>query len=99
MKLQKIHHALGFVAVVVLLGAQTPDAMAQSPTYRSVCHVVGAAPQEPLGDREGHAISVTSCTCRVEGGDLDGGVLTGKSFSYVVRPAGSSQFAIEVKVE
>lgn len=46
-------------------------------TARLHCHAVGASPPEPLGDRDGHAISVGEITCRVEGGVTDGGVLTG----------------------
>ena len=155
------------VAVLVLsmLGARS---MAQTPiTYTGLCQTIGTSPQEPLGDREGHAVSVSSFTCRVEGGPLDGGVLTGttiyewdktaavglsgngvvrkagstavyqlgefknsltmadgkvtgflasgqgtykmatgsaaslagKTFSYVARPNGSSQFVIDVKAE
>lgn len=44
---------------------------------RLFCHAVGGGAPEPLGDREGHAISAGQLTCRVEGGPQDGGVLTG----------------------
>jgi len=156
------------VAVTLALSMLGAYSFAQTPiAFKCVCQNIGAPPQEPLGDREGHAVSVTSYTCRVEGGPLDGGVLTGttiyewdktnatglsgngvgrragatlvyqlgefknalttadgkitgflgsgqgtykmatgsaaslagKTFSYVVRPTGSSQFAIDVKVE
>ena len=156
------------VAVALALSVLGAHSVAQTPTaFRCVCQDIGTSPREPLGDREGHAVSVTSYTCRVEGGPLDGGVLTGttiyewdktnaiglsangvgrkagatlvyqlsefknaltlvdgrvtgflgsgqgtykmatgsaaslagKTFSYVVRPTGSSQFAIDVKVE
>ena len=46
-------------------------------TARLHCHTVGSAPPEPLGDREGHSVSVSQFACRVEGGPTDGGVLTG----------------------
>lgn len=46
---------------------------------RLFCHAVGSAPPEPLGDREGHSLSVGQVTCRVEGGLTDGGVLTGST--------------------
>lgn len=41
------------------------------------CQIVGSAAPEPLGDRDGHALSVNHISCRVEGGVMDGGVLTG----------------------
>ena len=156
------------VAAALALTMLGVHSFAQTPiTYKCLCQNIGTGPQEPLGDREGHAVSVTSYTCRVEGGPLDGGVLTGttiyewdktnavglsgngvvrkaggtavyqlgefknsltmadgkvtgfvgsgqgtykmatgsaaslagKTFSYVVRPNGSSQFVIDVKVE
>jgi hypothetical protein len=58
-----------------MLGA---NSFAQTPiTYKCLCQSVGTSPQEPLGDREGHAVSVGNFTCRVEGGPFDGGVITG----------------------
>ena len=156
------------VAAALALSMLGAHSIAQTPiTYKCLCHNIGTGPQEPLGDREDHAVSVTSYTCRVEGGPLDGGVLTGttiyewdktnavglsgngvgrkaggtavyqlgefknsltmadgkvtgflasgqgtykmatgsaaslagKTFSYVARPNGSSQFVIDVKVE
>lgn len=48
---------------------------------RLFCTVVGSNAPEPLGDREGHSIAVGQLTCRVEGGPLDGGVLTGTSIN------------------
>ncbi len=44
---------------------------------RLYCHAVGYTPPEPLGDREGHSISVTHNSCRAEGGLIDGGIYTG----------------------
>ena len=156
------------IAVALAMSMLGAHSFAQTPiAYKCVCQNIGNSPQEPLGDREGHAVSVTSYTCRVEGGPLDGGVLTGttiyewdktiavglsgngvgrkagatvvyqlgefknaltmadgkvtgflasgqgtykmatgsaaslagKTFSYVARPNGSNQFAIDVKVE
>jgi hypothetical protein len=70
--------ASSYMALGVAL--PVPQAFAQTPvTYKCYCHNIGTAPQEPLGDREGHSISVSSYSCRVEGGPLDGGVLTGAS--------------------
>jgi len=54
------------------------SATAQSTlTIRLHCSSIGYSPAEPLGDREGHSISVGEVACRVEGGPNDGGVLTG----------------------
>lgn len=61
----------GLVAVPVSVLAQTPN---QS---RMHCLANGNSPPEALGDRQGHAISVSEFTCRMEGGPLDGGVGTG----------------------
>jgi hypothetical protein len=41
------------------------------------CNSVGYSPSQPLGDQKGHSVSVGDFTCRVEGGPLDGGVVTG----------------------
>lgn len=156
------------VAAALALGVMGACSVAQTPTaFKCVCQNTGPSPLEPLGDREGHALSVASYTCRVEGGPLDGGDLSGtiiyewektnavglsasgvgrkagatlvyqlgefknaltlvdgkvtgylgsgqgtfklatgsaaplagKAFSYVVRPAASGQFTLEVKVE
>lgn len=66
--------ALGVAGLVVTCSG----AMAQSGlSGRLVCHAVGGGALEPLGDRDGHAISAGQLTCRVEGGPQDGGVLTG----------------------
>jgi hypothetical protein len=47
-------------------------------TFKSLCHNIGAAsPQEQLGDRENHAISVGNFVCQVQTGPLAGGLVTG----------------------
>jgi hypothetical protein len=57
------------VAASLVLSVPGTHAFAQSPiTYKGICHNIGAAPQESLGDQEGHAFSVNSYTCRFEGG-------------------------------
>jgi len=69
-----------YVAAALVLSMLGAYSFAQTAiTYKGICHNIGIAPQEPLGDREGHAISVSPYTCRLEGGPLDGGVLTGVS--------------------
>lgn len=46
-------------------------------TTKLFCHAVGSGAAEPLGDREGHSITVQQNTCRVEGGLSNGAILTG----------------------
>jgi len=54
------------------------SAFAQSgQSFRLLCQSVGSSTPEPLGDRDGHSISVAEVSCRVEGGLMDGGILTG----------------------
>lgn len=66
------------VAVALALGIIGTHSVAQtSIPYKCICQNIGTSPQEQLGDREGHTIAVHSYSCRVEGGPLDGAVLTG----------------------
>jgi hypothetical protein len=68
------------VVAMGLLGMPTAPSFAQTPlTYRYLCQSIGTGPQEPLGDRDGHNISIYSYSCRVEGGPLDGGLVTGNA--------------------
>lgn len=48
-----------------------------TPSFKSHCLSTGYGPPEALGDRPGHAISVSQFTCRSEGGPVDGAVSTG----------------------
>jgi hypothetical protein len=61
-------------AIALVLGA--PNAVAQEASSWD-CQNVGNPQPEPIGDREGHSIYVGSFSCRISGGDLDGGVATG----------------------
>src|SRR5271169_6733710 len=67
--------ASGIVAAVAF-AVFAPGAVAQQ-ISKFTCQAVGAngAP-EPLGDREGHGISVTTASCRNVGGVLDGSLTT-----------------------
>jgi hypothetical protein len=67
--------ASGIVAAVAF-AAFSPSAIAQE-VSKFFCQAVGAngAP-EPLGDREGHGISVVTASCRNVGGVLDGSLTT-----------------------
>ena len=70
---------LSSIAIVsAAVVAFAPSAVAKD-ISKAVCQAVGASGQpEPLGDREGHGISVTTESCRVEGGAMDGGNMTGQ---------------------
>lgn len=61
----------GLTAIPASVLAQT------SVPYKVHCMAVGNSPPEALGDRPGHSIVVSQYTCKVEGGPLDGGVMTG----------------------
>lgn len=43
----------------------------------SRCRSVGETAIEPVGDHDGHAVSIGAYTCTIEGGPLDGGVVEG----------------------
>lgn len=66
---------------VFLLGlALSGSAFAQSPiTLRATCQGVGIAPQEPVGDRDGHTFSVSQYSCQNQGGPFDGAIMTGST--------------------
>jgi hypothetical protein len=67
------------VVAAVAFAATAPSAVAAE-VSKFVCMTVGqSGAREELGDREGHAISITTVACRLESGPLDGGLLTGGS--------------------
>jgi hypothetical protein len=79
MKKSLNYRHVGTALVLSLLSAYS---FAETPlTYKGYCQMFGVSAQEPLGDRDGHAISVSNYTCRIEGGPLDGGVLTGSTIN------------------
>ena len=60
----------GLSVIALALGA--PSASAQE-VSKFFCQTVGGSDKpEPLGDREGHGITVTTASCRNLGGVLDG---------------------------
>ena len=61
----------GLCAAALVMGSVGAAAQSGS-TTRLHCHTVGSAAPEVLGDREGHAVSVSQHSCRVEGGLTDG---------------------------
>jgi hypothetical protein len=67
----------GFATTAFVLSVAAPSAKAEDNTSASTCQDVGTNTPEPLGDREGHSISVEAYSCRLDSGPLAGGVLTG----------------------
>ena len=68
--------ASGLAAIA--FAAFAPGVVAQEVSFKLVCQEVGGAGNpEPAGDREGHMISVDHYSCRMEGGPMDGAVVTG----------------------
>ena len=67
----------GAAIAAIALSTTAPSAFAQGNTFTYTCELVGVSAPEPLGDREGHAISVAEPSCRVDTGPMKGGVLTG----------------------
>ena len=53
-----------------------PEAVAQEYDSISTCQSFGSAPSEPIGDREGHSLSVGQVSCHVDIGPLAGGIVT-----------------------
>ncbi len=63
--------ALAFTTLSATASAQTAVIL------KATCQGVGTSPQEPVGDRAGHAISEAQYSCRNEGGGQDGSIGTG----------------------
>lgn len=69
----------GIATALIALSATAPSAVAQENTATLTCQGVGwdSGPPEPLGDREGHGITIGQYSCRVNSGPMSGGVSTG----------------------
>jgi hypothetical protein len=65
----------GAAAATIAFAAFAPIAVAQE-APKWTCQSVGGGQPEPLGDREGHSLSVLQSSCRIDGGPLSGGVVT-----------------------
>jgi hypothetical protein len=60
------------------------NALAQTPpAYRLICQAFGVSTREELADRQGHALTAGSTSCRVEGGPMNGGITTISTASEV----------------
>jgi hypothetical protein len=67
--------------VAVALAVVAPSAYAQE-TNVITCQYFGGPPHsEPLGDREGHSLSIADVSCVATSGPLAGGVETGRVIS------------------
>ena len=67
----------GVATAVIVVSAAASSALAQENTATYSCQDVGVGPPEPLGDREGHSITVGGFSCRIDTGPMKGGVVTG----------------------
>jgi|SRR6516164_3271033 hypothetical protein len=65
----------GAATAALAFAAFAPSAIAQE-VMKFTCQAVGTIAPEPLGDREGHSITVLTASCRSAGGVLDGAVTT-----------------------
>jgi len=65
-------------AATIAFAAFAPIAVAQEATGTWTCQNVGPNGQtEQLGDRKGHSLSVEPYSCRIDGGPMSGGIVTG----------------------
>ena len=66
------------IVTAIAFAAFAPAAVAQEITSTGTCQAVGlnGAP-EPLGDREGHGISVGQISCHIDSGPMKDGIVTG----------------------
>jgi len=71
-----LSNVCGIATAAIALAVVMPSAVAQE-KETFTCQTVGTAAPEPLGDREGHAISVSEASCRADSGPDAGGVVTG----------------------
>ena len=75
--MQNILRFSGTAAAALAFAAFAPSCLAQEKTTTWACQGVGIDTPQPLGDREGHSISVGQYSCRAELGPWAGGVGTG----------------------
>ena len=69
--------ALASCAILVAsMGSVIVRAQTATPSARAICNNIGGSAPEPVGDRDGHTLQVAEASCTVQGGPLDGAVLT-----------------------
>jgi hypothetical protein len=66
------------IGTAIAFAAFAPNAVAQEITETFTCQGVGSGAPEPLGDREGHTITVGQYSCRVDSGPMSGSVVSGR---------------------
>ncbi|HEX7438336.1 MAG TPA: hypothetical protein VF308_16660 [Caldimonas sp.] len=70
--------SLAAAAAVAAAGAFLASSPAQAAEgYKFTCQGVGMSTVEPVGDRDGHAVSVGEYSCRAESGRAEGGIVSG----------------------
>jgi hypothetical protein len=67
------------IGTAITFAAFAPNALAQENTNTYTCQDIGVAAPEPLGDREGHTITIDQQSCHVDSGPMSGGILTGRT--------------------
>ena len=74
---QRAPRSLSLIAAMAMTSFNG-SAWAQTiPGWKFTCQAIGANTSEPVGDRDGHKISVGPYTCHAEGGFVDGANVTG----------------------
>ena len=66
--------AAAFVLIVIAAGA---TAQSMSDASKATCQIIGANAREPVGDRDGHYLTVVQYSCRNDGGPADGTITPG----------------------
>ena len=79
---------VGAVAAAAAMQVAVLDAKAQEDLDAFSCRYVEAPTAEPIGDEEGHGISVRDYSCNVTQGPLSGGVLTARAVWEIDKSGG-----------
>jgi hypothetical protein len=72
---RRLQTKMKLAATAVVLATLGSSALAQD-GGKSTCQQVGGVSPEPIGDRDGHLMSIEQLICKVESGALAGGVVT-----------------------
>jgi hypothetical protein len=73
---RRTHVKTAMRLLVVAFGLALAAGAALGQSWKANCTNIGASNPEPLGDREGHAVSVANSVCIIEGGPFHGAVST-----------------------